>query len=60
MEILNDLKGCPNGKVILTKDDINTIKNALVSYVIDFGTDDNSLTTDTLIQQLQFLQDNVK
>ena len=60
MEILNDLKGCPNGKVTLTKDDVEILKDALIFYRNDSGIPDDSLTINTLIQQLQFLQDSVK
>ena len=66
MEILNDMKGNVSGKVLLTKDDVDILKDALIFYSDElifysdeFGTADESLTL-TLIKQFQSLQDNIK
>ena len=60
MEILNDMKGNMSGKVLLTKDDVNIIKDALIFYRNESGISDESLALNTLIKQLQSLQDNIK
>jgi len=60
MEILNDMKGNVSGKVLLTKDDVDILKDALIFYRNESGIPDESLALNTLIKQLQSLQDNIK
>lgn len=54
------MKGNVSGKVLLTKDDVDILKDALIFYSDEFGTADESLTLNTLIKQFQSLQDNIK
>lgn len=60
MEILNDMKGNVSGKVLLTKNDTDVLKDALIFYRNESGIPDESLALNTLIKQLQSLQDNIK
>lgn len=54
------MKGNVSGKVLLTKDDVDIIKDALIFYRNESGIPDESLALNTLIKQLQSLQDNIK
>jgi len=56
MEILNDMKGNITGKVILTKQDVNDLKNVL-QYVLLSAEHDTRLKT--LYDKLTALEENL-
>jgi len=56
MEILNDMKGNVTGKVILTKQDVNDLKNVL-QYVLLSAEHDTRLKT--LYDKLTALEENL-